>query len=129
MAKWGFAHHPTHAQKLKALETLLDYKVEHAPPMYSSVSWRQQIYLGFKHKLQLQRSTDATLRDIHALVRRANDWFRAARLPSDYLLVEQRDIETLLDLHSPVAATTTPSLHAPPVAQRDIRDFLICEHI
>jgi hypothetical protein len=85
LAKWGLSQQPrpTHAQKKRALETILDYKVQHMPPTHSSVSWRTRIYLGFKQKFKLHRSTDATLRQMHGLARRANDWFRAHGLPTD----------------------------------------------
>ena len=123
LAKWGLSHHPTHAQKRRVLETILDYSVPHMPPTYSSVSWRKRIYLGFKRKFQLRRSTDATLREMHGLARRANDWFRARGLPSDYLLVEQQDLEALL--HLPGLAAHVPDVpHPHPLLQGDIRAYL-----
>jgi hypothetical protein len=123
LTKWGLSQQPrpTQAQKQRALETILDYKVQHMPPTHSSVSWRTRIYLGFKQKFKLHRSTDATLRQMHGLARRANDWFRAHGLPTDYLLVEQQDIEALLHF-SPALDLAA---HAPhPLLRGDIRAYL-----
>ena len=92
------------------------------PPTHSSVSWRKRIYLGFKQKFKIHRSADATLREMHGLARRANDWFRARGLPADYLLVVQQDIEALL--HLPGLAAHVPDvprvLHPHPLLRRDI---------
>jgi len=53
------------------------------PPTLSSVSQRKRIYLGFKQKFKLHRSTDATLREMHGLARCAYNWFRTSGLPTD----------------------------------------------
>lgn len=100
LTKWSMANKPTRQQKMSALAHILDYDFdadrERTP--YGSVSWRCLVYKIMKKKLALEYSTWASLQDMHRLTCTANTWFMSRGLRLEFLLVEQRDLESLLDL-------------------------------
>jgi hypothetical protein len=120
LTKYALAHQPSRTQKMQLIRYILDldeFDADRERTPYSSVSWRCLLYKQFKLKHHLQYSTNATLRTMHGLTRRANTWFAERGLSLEFHLTEQRDLERILGLEQHTAIGVA-------VKQCDIRHFL-----